>query len=60
VYGRDLPVYITAHPGTPEKPVLISDRTVVDMDAAAVGLWDRPNEFRVRDLVDALLYFGKN
>jgi hypothetical protein len=58
MYGPDLPVSVTVHPGTPEKPALITDRTAQDMDAAAVGLADRPDQFRVRDLVDAMLYFG--
>ena len=57
--GPNLPWPVTVHPGTPEKPVLVSDRSALDMDAAAVGWADHPNQFRVRDLVDALLYFGK-
>jgi len=58
VYGPDLPRTVTIHPGTSEKPILISDSTALNMDAAALGLSDHPNEFRVRDLVDGLLYFG--
>jgi hypothetical protein len=57
--GADLPPQVTVHAGTPERPVLISDRTALDMDATAVGWADHPNEFRVRDLADALLYFGR-
>lgn len=57
--GPDLPWPVTVHPGTPNKPVWVSDRTALDMDAAALGWADRLNEFRVRDLVDALLYFGR-
>ncbi len=57
--GADLPPQVTVHAGTPEKPVLISDRTALDMDATALGWADHPNEFRVRDLADTLLYFGR-
>ena len=57
--GPDLPRPVALHPGTPGKPVLISDRTALDMDAANVGWADHSNQFKVRELVDALLYFGK-
>jgi hypothetical protein len=56
--GPDLPWPVTAHRGTPEKPAWVADRTALDMDAAALGWADHPDQFKVRQLVDALLYFG--
>lgn len=58
VDGAGLPQFVTRHGGTAERPALVSDRAALDMDAVAVGLSDYRNQFRVRDLVDALLYFG--
>ena len=49
------PSQYTRHTG---KASLEIRQTVLDMDADALGWSEHSNQFRVRDLADALLYFG--
>ena len=59
VGDHDLPWPITLHRGAPEKPAWVADKSALDMDAAVLGWADHPDQFKVRQLTDAPLYFGQ-
>ena len=56
--GPETPWPVTAPDATPQRPAWIATKTALDMDAAALGWADRPHQFQMRDLVDAVVYFG--
>jgi hypothetical protein len=60
ISGLDWPAMITAHAAAADRPALIMTTGAAgDLDTATMG-WDvRQGQRKVRELTDAILYFGK-